>query len=237
MRRNKIVERLLQGERKVLSLADYNKRQATANETVTNGGKDVIAITENAPMALTESTARCRICQVAVFLDSLTDHEMDHLESNLIERVKEMAVKEKSNFLISGSLRCGVCGVRSSKPSEDEQWREIARHIGQSHGLLEDLLSFKNGFDCPPTLSENSKQVQISSEPARCSTNGSKRRINDDSNKNGGGADSAKKPRLDSSKKQVKNTFETVLIGTKIFCKIYYYYLLAFVLVLCHNHY
>ena len=152
MRRNKIVERLLQGERKVLSLADYNKRQATANETVTNGGKDVIAITENAPMALTESTARCRICQVAVFLDSLTDHEMDHLESNLIERVKEMAVKEKSNFLISGSLRCGVCG----------------------------------------------------SEPARCSTNGSKRRINDDSNKNGGGADSAKKPRLDSSKKQVK---------------------------------
>lgn len=119
-----------QADHKVLSSSEHSERQATKEpEPVINGsGCDVIVLT-------TGSTAQCRVCYVSCSSDALTDHELNHLEAELVETVKKLAAKSKSEFWTSGSLRCNVCGVKSSGPP-DKQWREIARHMGRSHGTL-----------------------------------------------------------------------------------------------------
>jgi hypothetical protein len=83
---------------------------------------------------------KCRICNVFLSSELSDDHEVDHFRQELVEHVKRLADKEPSRFWKAGVLQCGHCGVVSSQRVLKDQWLEVARHMGKSHGLLDKLI-------------------------------------------------------------------------------------------------
>ena len=117
--------------KRIIPLSEYHNRAADKVVDKTNGEMPGVVV----------SRRSCRVCNVALETELLADHEVAHLERELVEHAKALADKAQSKFWVSGSLRCGLCGVASKAGSLEEKWLEIGRHLGRDHGVVGELLS------------------------------------------------------------------------------------------------